>query len=273
MGWRVGPRRGAAAVAGLALVGALGLGACASGPAPLSDPREILDRVAVNLEAARSVHVEISVDGNLAIGSILPLPGSSSGGGTGGSVGLAGTHATADLDRAANRAAVRFEVPALLGLTGEARQIGPDLFLTSSLTSRGWHHLASGGVSPEAIRPAAWFDTLHAWLDRPATLPARLDDASCRAGDCYVIRIDLAGTDLDALASALPSLGLAVGDARVTMELRVERTSLQLSEASLAVDLAAAGSLDVALTFSAWDQPVSVAAPPSSEIVEGPLLP
>lgn len=247
---------------------ALVAAACTPAPAPLSDPREILAAAVTHLRTARTVHLEASVDGSLSIGGILGGPAAS-----GGALGLTGTHLGADLDLAGGRAAMRFQVPALLGLEGEVRQIGTETYLESSLTSRGWH-VVTGVQLPVAVdRPLEWVDGLAAWLDRPSVVPVRLDDASCRAGSCYVVRVEAAAADIAALASAAPGLAAGLTGGSVSLELRISHASLVLSEAVLQVELPGSGSIAVSVTFTAWDAEVRVEAPSPSDIVAGPLLP
>lgn len=262
---RRGPWSGLAATALACLV--VGAAACGPAPSTISDPREILDLAVGHLRAARTVHLDLTVEGNLSIGSIVGVPGSS------GSMGLAGTHLAADLDIAGDRAAARFEVPALLGLRGELRQIGADAYLSSSLTSRGWHHLGAGALPFGLSRPVAWLDALKAWLDRPGTVPTRLADAGCPAGTCYVVRVVVSAADLAAVASAAPGVVSGLGDATLALEIEVDRASLELSAATIEIDLAEEGTITVAATFTAWDAPLAIEPPPATEIVEGPLLP
>lgn len=246
---------------------AIAAGACSPGPAPLSDPREIRDRAVTHLQAASSVHVEATIDGNLALGSVLAVPGTSPG-----SLALTGTHLAGDLDLAHDRAAIRFEVPALLGLTGQLRQVGADAYLETTLTSPGWHRLAGESLPLGVGRPVAWVRALGAWLGRSNLVPTRLDDTNCRSGTCYALRLVAGPSDLDGLASADPGFASGIAGATVTIELRIDRASLVLSDAKLDIDLGPGGALTVAVAFSAWDAGVSIEPPPASEIVAGSLL-
>jgi hypothetical protein len=255
------------AAALLALVGAV---ACAPAPAVISDPREILDRAVQHLAVARTVHLEATVEGRISFGGLLGLPGL---GGASGQLGLAGTHAEGDLDLARRRAGLRFQVPALLGLTGEIRQVGSDAYLQSSLTARGWHRLNDGDLPPAIGQPAEWLAGLREWLAHPATVPTRQADAACPSGTCYVVRVSAGPEDLAVLASAAPELAAGLADARASVELRIDRASFVVTSAAFNLDLGSGGSLTVSSTFTRWDAGVTIEAPPDSEIVSGPLLP
>lgn len=261
------PFRGVVAVAA-AVILAFVAAACNPAPALLSDPREILDAAVAHLRAARSLHVEVGFEGSLALGALLGGPQAS-----GSALGLTGTHLEGDLDLAGERAVVRFQVPALLGLEGELRQLGSETYVESSLTSRGWHRLTGIDLPAFAARPNEWLAALAAWLDQPSALPLRLDDSSCRSGTCYVVRVVASPHDLEALASSAPELATALTGGTVAVELRIDRTSLVVSEAVLRIDLGPSGTIVISATFSGWDADVRIEAPAPSDIVTGPLLP
>jgi hypothetical protein len=258
------------ALATVALVSSVAfvVAACAPTPATLSDPREILAAAVTNLRAARTVHLDAAVDGSLPIGGLFGGPQASGRG-----LGLTGTHLEGDVDLAGQRAALRFQVPALLGLEGEVRQISGEAYLESSLTSRGWHRITGSDLPVAVGRPTEWLAALAAWLDRPTAIPVRLDDGPCRSGTCYVVRLTTGVGDIDALASAVPELAAGLAGRTPTLELRIDRTSLVLSEAIVHVDLGPNDAMTVSATFTAWNAAVTVAPPPPGEIVSGPLLP
>jgi hypothetical protein len=278
-----------AAPLALVAAAAIAISGCAPPSPAISDPREILAQATQHLTTAKTGHFDAVIDGTLSLAAVAPaIPGGGGsaggfGGGAGnGSIALTGTHASGDLDLAAHRAAIKLEVPALLGLTAELRAVDAGTYLSSSLTARGWHRLdaaVGGGVDGVgdglgAIQPLDVVAGLEAWLARPGIVPTRLDDANCAAGRCYVVRITGSGADFGANgsgASGLLGSGLTIG--QVTAELRIARDTLRLSEVVLAVDTGTAGSVTASVTLTAWDSPVSIASPPANEIVEGPLLP
>jgi hypothetical protein len=258
---------------------AVAISGCAPAAPALSDPREILAQAVDHLGTAKTFHVDASIDGALGLAALAPLmPGGGGlfGGAGTGSVALTGTHASGDLDLAGRRAAIQLEVPALLGLTAELREVDGTGYLTSSLTAAGWHRLDGPGAAALAsLRPLDAVSVLEAWLARPGVVPTRLDDADCAAGRCYVIRITGSGADLVGAASGAggSALGSRLVIEQVTADLRIARDTLRLSEIVLTIDLGAAGSVDATLRLTAWDSPVTIVAPAPNEIVAGPLLP
>jgi hypothetical protein len=266
------PRPASPLVAFLVVLVALGAGGCTRTAPALTDPREILALAAGQLQTASSVHIDASIDGSIVLGAVVP--GFPIGGGSnGGALSLTGTHLAGDLDLANAAADLTVEVPALLGLTGEVREVGGIAYLRSSLTGKSWRLLdASTGLPIGAWRPLAWVDGVKAWLARPTVVPTRLDDAGCPAGTCYVVRIVLDGPELG-LADPASRAGVAVQVERLTVDLSVDRATGRFSQLVAMADLASAGSVTATITLTGWDASVHVAAPPASEVTSGPLLP
>ena len=77
-------------------------------------------------EAAKSVHAQVTVDGQAAVA--LPI------GGATGSVDLTGTTASADIDKANSAAHATFSVPGFLNLSGELIVVGGKAYLKTTLT-------------------------------------------------------------------------------------------------------------------------------------------
>ncbi len=103
-----------------ALVAAIAIlvAACGGPTAPaLTDPTEIITAGLASTEAAKSVHLDATLDGT----ATLALPGL---GGPAAPIKLDGTTATADLDIAGGAARVTFNAPALFNLTGELIVVG-----------------------------------------------------------------------------------------------------------------------------------------------------
>jgi hypothetical protein len=260
--------------AALAIVAAAALVGCSSTPS-LSDPREILRLAAGQLRDARTVHLDATIDGTVQLGALLgaigglPGGGGGLGGAFGGPLALTGTHLAGDVDRGRTRATVAFEVPAMLGLRGELRQVGSDAWLSSTLTSAGWHAISGAAVPLGAGAPLGWLDTIEAWLADPATVPIRLDDASCNSGTCYEVQVVITTDQLKALASPGPG----VPGTGATLVLSVDRGTLRISSLTASIDLGEGGALDVSIQCTHWNDGVTIEPPPSAEIVAGPLLP
>ena len=270
------PKPVARPLAFLVVLIVLGVAGCAPAPSLLSDPREILDRAAANLGEARSVHLDATIDGTIVLGGIVPgLPGGIGTGGSGGSgaLSMTGTKVEGDLDLAAGNAGLHLQVPALLGLTAELREVAGTTYLTSSLTGKGWRRLDASSLPPVGSwRPMAWVEGLRAWIRDPGVVPTRLADASCPAGTCYGVRLVVDGATLGG-GAPLTVFGVDLQIDRLTLDLRIDRGSLRLSQLIVAADLGTAGALQSTISLTAWDAAVTLAPPPSGEVTSGPLLP
>ena len=264
------------ALAGLLIVAAAGSAILiASRPVDpgLTDPKAILDATTSRLAAARSVHITIDVDGTVSLG--LFSEGAAS---TAQPLTLTGTHADGDVDLAAHKASLAFEVPALLGLTGRLVELPDGTYLSSTLTGDGWLAVGDGnGVALPGGAPLVQFANLRALLADLASAGTKLDDTDCATGRCYQVRVWLTSEQVRGLVpspspeastqptgpvSHTPSIDAALG----TIDARVDRDSLRLSEALIHLDLGGGTAIDVDLRFSGWDAPVVIEAPPSDEV-------
>src|SRR5689334_23057392 len=109
------------------LVGSFLLIACQAQQANLlTDPSAILQAAASTTAAAKTVHIDVSADGPIAID---PL-----GTGAGAAVNLKGTNAAIDADLATSKLHATFLSPNLLNLSAEVITTDGSTYLKSSLT-------------------------------------------------------------------------------------------------------------------------------------------
>ncbi|MEZ0240856.1 MAG: hypothetical protein ACAH65_08680 [Chloroflexota bacterium] len=240
----------------------------------LSDPTAILDAATVQLAAAQSVHFVADLDGTVSLGLFSPAEA-----GSAQPLTLTGTHADGDIDLMAREASLRFEVPALLGLTGRLVEMPDGTYLSSTLTGDGWISVGDRtGVALPGGEPLAQISNLRALLADPASSGTKLDDVDCTAGRCYQVRVWLTSEQVRVLfpspaqggASTQPTGPVAhtpaIDPARGTVDARVDRGSLRLSEALIHLDLGDGTAFDLDLRFSAWGAPVAIEAPPFDEV-------
>jgi hypothetical protein len=243
------------------------LAAC-GGSAPmgpvLSDPTAIITAALTSTEAATSVHVDATVDGVVPV----TLPGSSSAT----EVDLTGTTANADIDLKGGELRATFSVPAVLGLAGELIQADVTTYLKTTLT--GSKFKVVDGLTAFAIDPtdtSGLIDDLGDFLLTPGVDPVKGDDVACGGTQCYTVVVDL---DADELAAILGdgASGLPVDVAGSTLQLtvRVEQTlPNHLAGVSIVLGLPSGESLEIDLTFSKWDEPVTIDAPAADEVDAG----
>ena len=112
-------------------------------------------------------------------------------------------------------------------------------------------------------------------LADPGLAPVKGDDTPCGSATCYRVDITLTPADLAALGAGdlqapaglpvpiqLPDLTTATVELRVL----VAKDTTHLGGLRAAIELGTAGSPVVELTFSKWDEPVSISAPPADQL-------
>ena len=114
------------------------------------------------------------------------------------------------------------------------------------------------------------------FLSNPTLRPVKGEDAPCGSTTCYRVDIALTPADLAALGAgdlqAPTGLPIPVpipdlSDATIDLEVLVAQESTRLMGVKATTDLrGGAGIATVNLTFSKWDEAVSIAAPPPDQV-------
>lgn len=282
------------------LLGSLLLVACQPTPTTLlTDPVAILQAAARATAAAKSVHIDATADGPI---SFDPL-----GTGAGAAVNLRGTTATADVDLAGGKVHATFLSPNLLNLSAEVISLDGSTYLKSSLTGASFLKTTSPVSTTPSAAPSAVASQalagLSDLLSRSDLKPLKGDDVPCAGGTCYTVTLQLTAAQLQAVlggssgsgASAspepsptegatgsagsggLPGLGgqlsgLPLPDlstATADLAVHVEQTTNRLSGIDATLHLGDTGDPKITLTFTKWDQPVSIQAPPADQVQSG----
>lgn len=246
------------------------VGACQSQPVTLlSDPNAILGAAVTTTAAASSVRADATLDGTIAIDPF--------GVGAGTPVDLAGTSASADIDLADSDARTTFSVPGLLGVAGELIAVDGSAYLKSTVTGPQYKVLSLGQPTPSASgETATVLSGLTDLLSTPGLDPVKGDDVPCGSGTCYTVTIQLTPAELATLGGglALPSnlpipIPIPIPDlsgATVDLTVRVEQLSTHLNGVTAVIDLGDAGKLTLQITFSKWDEELTIAAPPADQV-------
>jgi len=238
------------------------LAACQGAPA-LTDPAEIITQGLDATADLKSVHVSVEVDGTVSI------PGST------GTVSLEGTTVEADIDIEGRQVSLNFAVPSLFSLSGDVLIIGQDMYVKTTLGGTKWSHSELGGVIPGASAAASpdiqsMIDDIHEFLDKDGVVTTKKDDIACGESQCYHVQVSIPPdlmTDADAATSSFDPATL-FGDALV-LDLLFDREDLWLTEIATSVDSETAGTFSGTITFSAFDEAVTVSPPPSPDVTEG----
>lgn len=231
-----------------------------AGPA-LSDPKEIVTAALKSSEAAKSVHLEIAIDGSATVS--LPIAG-----GTGTPVDLTGTTASADIDFVGNAAKATFSVPKLFGFAGEAIAADGKTYLKTSLTGPLYQESASGATPLDPSNAGGMIESLGDLLFKPGVVLLKGDDVACGSKQCYTVSADLTSEQLGLTGTgAIGGLPVDVGGATLRLTVRVEKDlPYHLAGVTAVVSMPDDAKINVELTASKWDDPVSISAPPADQV-------
>jgi hypothetical protein len=250
----------------LAATLALALGACqgasstSSAPA-LTDPKEIVSAALKSTEAAKSVHLDLRLDGTVSVA--LPIAG-----GTATPVNLNGTTASADIDFAKPAAKATFAVPAMLGLAGEVIAIDGKVYLKTTITGPLYQESAASSAPLDPSAAGGVITNLDALLSKEGVKLTKGDDVTCGSAQCYTVTADLTPEDLGTnAASSLGGLPVDLTGASLALTIRVEKDlPNHLAGVDAVVTMKDGTKLTVDMTASKWDQPVTVTAPPADQV-------
>jgi hypothetical protein len=266
------PRRPSAATGLLVGVATL-VGACGPSLPALSDPAEIITAGLASTEAARTVHLEVVVEGELTIA----LPGST---GPGTTIKLGGTSASADVDMAGGKAHATFAAPGLLILSGEAIQIGTTSYVRTSLGGPKFEVIEATDALPvDPTGASGIFDNLGDLLLADGVVPTKGEDVDCGGKTCYTVTIALTGDELAALGGGVGApipgelpidLPIDLDALSVALTVRVEQDTHRLAGVGAVVSLGDMGSLTMDVTASNWDQPMNISPPPADQVKSAP---
>ena len=241
----------------------LAITACqgASNAPALTDPKEIVTAALTATEAAKSVHLDLTLDGTVSIA--LPI-----GGGAATPVNLTGTTANADVDFAKPALKATFAVPAMLGLAGELIAVDGKSYVKTTITGPLYQESAgtAGPVDPAAAGGMA--DNLGDLLFKEGVELVKGDDVACGTKQCYTVSADLSPDDLGtAGGGSLGGLPIDLTGASVALTLRVEKDlPHHLAGVEAVVTMKDGTKVTLDLTASKWDEPVTVTAPPADQV-------
>ena len=237
--------------------------ACQTTPA-YTDPTDIITKGLEATTSLKSFHVSVALDGSVTMpGSPLTTK-----------IDLKSTSLEADVDIGGEKARLTFAVPAFLSLTGEVLLIGKDLWVKTSMTGDKYSHMSSN-ITGASAKPSASLDTasliqkVKEFLAKDGVVTKKLDDVACGDRQCYQISVSIPSSlmkDAGAVASMDPST--IFGDALV-LNLLFDREKLWLTELSTDVASATMGTFSVTLSFSNFDEAVTLSPPPDAQVTEG----
>lgn len=242
----------------LASIVAAGCDSSAPPRPELTDPRAIIAAAAANAAAAPGVHVDLSVDGSLAVDLL------GTGAGAGAPVDLSGTTASADIAIATGDARITFAIAS--AIRGELRSVDGTVYLKTTLTGARYQVQEGAPVIPPDAIPAA-LTTLVELLDEPGLEPVKEADVECAGGTCYRVALTVGFDDLATLGVTVPAgLPIDLAGAAVDLTIDVTRDTNDLAGLKAIIDQADGEALTLVATFTKWDAEVIVEAPPADEV-------
>jgi putative cofactor-binding repeat protein len=232
-------------------------GATPTGPA-LTDPKAIVTAALTSTEAAKSVHLALTANGEATVA--LPI-----GGGTGTPLDLTGTTASADIDFVKPAAHATFALVAGLTINGEAIAVDGKTYLKTSATGPLYQESAAGAGLFDASVIGNLIDNLGDILLKPGVNLVKGDDVACGSKQCYTVSVDLSADDLG--ATALTGLPVNLQGATVKVTARVEKDlPYHLAGVTAVLSQPDGKALTVDVTASKWDEPVTITAPPADQV-------
>jgi hypothetical protein len=115
-------------------------------------------------------------------------------------------------------------------------------------------------------------DDIREFLAKEGVVTTKKDDIACGERQCYRVQVSIPPelmTDADAATSSFDPSTL-FGDALV-LDLLFDREELWLTEIATSVDSEAVGTFSGTITFSAFNEDVTVSPPPSADVTEGEI--
>jgi hypothetical protein len=257
--------RRASALAALTIVAAVASACGPSAPA-LTDPTEIVTAALTSTEAAKSVHMDVAVDGTATIA----LPGA---GTSGAPIKLDGTTAAVDLDLANGAAKATFTAPALFNVTGEVIVVDGKAYLKTTLQGPQYQVVDLGqALAVDPTDTSSMVDALGDFMLKPGVDPVKGDDVACGSAQCYTVTADLTAEELAALGGTAAPTGLPVdlAGASLAVTVRVEKDlPHHLAGLNVAVTAGDGNVLTLDAIMSRWDEPVTITAPPADQVKNG----
>lgn len=252
----------------LVVLAAIGLlttliAACGGTPAAsvMTSPTEIILSTLSSAETAKSVHVDVDVEGSAAVA----LPGL---GGTGAPIDLTGTSAAADLDIAGAAARATFSVPALFNLSGEVIAVDDQGYVKTTIGGAKYERIDLSTFPVDLTDAPALIDNLGDFLMSSDIELVKGPDVACGDVQCYTVTADVSADQLTTmLGGAAAGLPVDLAGASVAVTVRVEQTAPNhLAGLTLAITTAPDQTLTADLTFSKWDESVSITAPAADQV-------
>jgi hypothetical protein len=246
-----------------------------------SDPNSIVDNALNSTASVKSFHIKIEINGTITK-EALQSEAASAGFPITSDVKLDGTTLEGDVDVANSAASLNFNVPALpmLGnqpLTGSLIAVDQVLYYKVSLLGPKYSKLDLGSLAsglPVPVPTAA----ATASMGLTGEFSAALDQLKAMGFKATLVGVEqIGGKDADHINISVPidALNQEIAAASPSPMVQLDSASIdfwiytdnnQLAKFELKGASSQLGNLDLTLTITNYDAPVSISAPPASDI-------
>jgi len=260
------------------LASSLLLGASAAVSAQ-DDPSQLLAQSLAATSTATSFHFLVTVDGTVNLGDSFG----------GAPMSIAGTQADGDVSVNPLGVQLTFHVPlgkvALDGglLYPNDGSVYVKLALPGASTADLWHSIPVGNMIPQlTASPSPGTPDLASKIaDAVAQSGAVLTnegDVPCTSGTCTKLHLELPAAALASTVGSMLPTGSpapsAAATAPIPVDILVDNATKYVDSLSAhVVDATSGTDLTVAIALSAYDQPVTIAAPTADQVTTDPLFP
>ena len=261
------------------LSGVLLLGASAAVSAQ-DDPTQVLAQSLTATSTATSFHFRATADGTVNLGSSFggaPLP-------------ITGTKAEGDVSVNPQGVQLTFNVPlGPMSLSGGL--IYPNdgsayvkLALPGASSADLWHKIPMDnlplniGASPApGASPVDMASQIQAAVTQSGAVLTNDGDVPCTAGTCTKLHLEVPSAALDStIGSMLPNgspAPSAAAPAPIPVDILVDNATHYIDSISAhVVDGTSGTDLTITITLSAFNQPVTITAPPADQVTDAPLM-
>lgn len=241
-------------------------------PSPLSDPSAILSGSFAALGSATSLHLDGTLDGTVNASSLGFLTGGSMP--LSGPIKIDGTKISGDVNLSKQAFDVSLALPSsLFGFKGEAILVdgytytmfelfGPKFTRTAVSSSA----LASGATAQPTPDVAGMLRAMPLLLELSGTTSRLVGMEAVDGTDAYHLTLDVpAGLVNQALGAIGGAAASSLAPEATTVDYWVYRDGLRPARLQAKATSAKLGTVDLSVTMSQYDKPVTIQAPPDSQ--------
>ena len=284
----------------LVFAGALVAGACGSSTATTSpagvsaapggqttatavataDADSVLTDAITRSSDIKSLHLSLTVAGSINEAALMAAISSPGAAPSAAMLKLDGTTVSGDIDVANKAADIKLTVPPIgtltTGLTGEVIVVGGNLYYKTSLTGAKFFTTPLSGANlpipssrPEAITSLTLSDAITQLRASMASAGVSValvgqDTVGGLATDHFSLTLPL-----DKINAALADQGGGLSLTSASVDFWLYTSDLSLAQVIVKGASGAGGDLTLTLTITNYNQPVTIAAPPASQIGTG----